>query len=274
MLVFPDIDPVALHLGPLAIRWYGLAYVAGMLGGLVIAKRLAARFPATGITANTLDNAFTAIILGVILGGRLGFVLFYALPTYGLNLLLTDPTYPLRVWEGGMSFHGGVLGVVLAMLWLARYYRINAFDLADRIVPALPLGIGLGRLANFINGELWGRPASPELPWAMVFPHVDALPRHPSPLYEMGLEGIFLGALLWLATRGKTLPRHLTSGVFLTGYALARIFAELFRTPEIIHPYLGLELTQGQLLSLPMLIAGLVFLALATTNQSSIHKHG
>lgn len=263
MLTFPEIDPVALHLGPLAIRWYGLAYVAGMLGGLWIAKRLAATFPAKGITADTLDNAFTAIILGVILGGRLGFVLFYALPTYGFNLLITDPTYPLRIWEGGMSFHGGVLGVVLAMLWLARRNRINPFDLADRIVPALPLGLGLGRLANFINGELWGRPADPTLPWAMVFPHVDALPRHPSQLYELGLEGLLLGALLWLATRGKSLPRYLTTGIFLTGYALARIFVETFRTPEIIHPALGLQLTQGQLLSLPMLLAGLVFLTLA-----------
>ncbi|MFZ2587850.1 MAG: prolipoprotein diacylglyceryl transferase [Alphaproteobacteria bacterium] len=261
MIPFPAIDPVALHLGPLAIRWYGLAYVGGMLGGLWYAKRLATRWPVTGITADALDALFTWVVLGVVMGGRLGYVAFYALPTYGFNLLLSDPTYPFRVWEGGMSFHGGVLGVVLAMVLFAAKHRLNPFDVADRVVPALPLGLFLGRLANFINGELWGKPADPTLPWAMVFPHVDSLPRHPSPLYEAGLEGLLLGLVLWLATR-RGITRYLPSGIFLAGYALARIFCESFRTPEITYTVLGLSLSQGQLLSLPMLAVGLIFLAL------------
>ncbi|MCP5405009.1 MAG: prolipoprotein diacylglyceryl transferase [Pseudomonadaceae bacterium] len=263
MIPFPDISPIALQLGPVAVRWYGLAYVAGMLGGLWLAKRLASRHPARNLSPDTMENAFLAIILGVVLGGRLGYVLFYALPTYGFGLLAADPTYPFRVWEGGMSFHGGVIGVVLAMFWVAWKHRIHPLDLADRITPVLPIGLFFGRIANFINGELWGRVTSPELPWAMVFPHAGPQPRHPSQLYEAGLEGLVLFALLWLTTR-KGITRYQPSGVFLTGYALARIFVENFRTPEITHTYMGLQLTQGQLLSLPMLVVGLVFLYVAS----------
>lgn len=263
MLTFPAFDPVAIHLGPLAVRWYGLAYVAGMLGGLWLSKRLAERCPARGITATTIDDLFTWVIVGVIAGGRLGHIVFYALPDYGLSWLLADPLVIFRVWEGGMSFHGGVVGVVLAMLLFARTRGINPVDVADRVVPVLPLGLGLGRIANFINGELWGKPTDSTLPWSMVFPHVDALPRHPSQLYEVGLEGLVLGFILWLTVR-RGITHSLPSGVFLLGYGLARIVAETFREPDGLYTLAGLTLSSGQLYSLPMVIIGLGMMGWAT----------
>lgn len=252
--MFPEFNPVALQLGPLAIRWYGLAYVAGLLLGLSYVKHLLRRFPVKGFTPEYVDDLFVWIVVGVIGGGRLGFVLFYDPVRF-----LHAPLDVFKVWQGGMSFHGGCLGVILAMFLFARRRRLHPLDIADRVVCAVPFGLFFGRLANFINGELWGRHTTPDLPWAMVFPHVDYFPRHPSQLYEAGLEGLILFAALWLATR-KRLIRGEPSGVFLTGYALARIFVENFRTPEIVHDLGFIALTQGQLLSLPMLAVGLAML--------------
>lgn len=266
MLVWPQFNPVALKVGPLAVHWYGLAYVAALLGGLSFSKRLTIRHPARGLNADTIESAFLWVALGVILGGRLGYVLFYAPAQY-----LAHPLAVLQVWQGGMSFHGGMLGVILAMLLFCWRRGIHPADLADRVVPAVPLGLLLGRVANFINGELWGKPvANPEAtPWAMVFPHVDALPRHPSQLYEAGLEGLVLGAVLLLVTR-RGIRRWLPSGIFLTGYALSRIFAEIFRVPEITHDLGPVFLSQGQLLSLPMLAFGLWLMYLGSRNAKPV----
>lgn len=258
--IFPGFDPIALQIGPVAVHWYGLAYVVAMVLGLWYAKRLGNAHPAvqkngTVVNGETLDDLFIWVVLGVILGGRIGYVLFYAPHEF-----LANPAAIFAVWQGGMSFHGGALGVILAVLGFAWKKGIHPADLADRFVPVIPIGLLLGRIANFINGELWGRVTSVETtPWAMVFPHVDALPRHPSQLYEAALEGAVLLVVLWLLTR-KGITRWLPSGVFLVGYALARMFVEIFRTPEITHNVLGLEITQGQALCLPMLAFGLLCL--------------
>ena len=251
MLLFPQFNPVALQIGPVGIHWYGLAYVAAFLLGLSWSKYLVKKHPAEGITPDRLESLFTYVILGVILGGRLGYILFYNLSHY-----LDFPWDVFKVWQGGMSFHGGLIGVMLAMAWFAWKHQVNAIDLADRIAPSVPIGLFLGRVANFINGELVGRITSPELPWSMVFPHVDLYPRHPSQLYEAGLEGLALFILLYLTTR-KRIVRWLPTGVFFTGYGLARMFVECFRTPEIIHDLGLFYITQGQTLCIPMIALGM-----------------
>ncbi len=263
MLIFPDFNPVALQLGPIAIHWYGLAYVAALAGGLWLAKYLAARYPAKNLDGQGLEDFFLWAVLGVILGGRIGYILFYNLEAYVQN-----PLAIFRLWEGGIAFHGGVLGVTLAMVVFARRRHINLLDLADRIAPAVPLGCLLGRLANFINGELVGRPAPEGLPWGMVFPHIDGLARHPSQLYQAALEGLLVGAVVVLALRwwGKHgSPRGFITGAWLMAYGLARLVGETFRTPEIT--YLGGALTQGMLLSVPMVLGGLWLLAKAGTKN-------
>ncbi len=262
MLIYPQFNPVALQLGPVSIHWYGIAYVAAFLLGLAYAKHLARRHPAGGVTPDKLESLFTYVILGVILGGRLGFVLFYNLDHY-----LMYPFDILKVWQGGMSFHGGLAGVMLAVAWFAWKHQVNVIDLGDRIAPVAPIGLLLGRIANFINGELVGRITSPNLPWSMVFPHVDLYPRHPSQLYEAALEGLLLLIILAFTTR-TSIRRYQPLGIFFTGYALARILVETFRTPEITHNLGILQLTQGQLLSIPMLILGLYFLHLSTRKQA------
>lgn len=262
MLLFPEFNPVALQIGPVAVRWYGLAYVAALVLGLFYTRWQARKNPAPGVTPQVFDDLFTWVVLGVVLGGRLGYVLFYA-PSY----FLTHPLEIFMVWNGGMSFHGGTLGVITALLLFCRKHKLNVFDVADRLVPAVPIGLFLGRIANFINGELVGRPTSAELPWAMIFPQIDLYPRHPSQLYEAGLEGLLLALLLFLATR-KGITRYQPIGIFLTGYGLARTVVETFRTPEITHNLGILTLTQGQLLSLPMVALGLGFLYLATKAKS------
>lgn len=259
MLLFPNFNPVALQLGPLAIHWYGLAYVVALAGGLWLAKRLTTRHPATNLKPETLEDFFLWAVLGVIVGGRLGYILFYNLQGY-----LAEPFAILRVWEGGMAFHGGVLGVIVALLLFAKRRHLHVLDLADRVAPVVPLGCLLGRVANFINGELVGRPAPEGLPWAMIFPHVDSIPRHPSQLYQAALEGLVVGAVVLVALRwwGKHgTPRGFMAGVWLLGYGLARLVGETFRTPEIT--YLHGTLTQGMLLSIPMVLAGLYLLARA-----------
>ena len=251
---YPAIDPVLIELGPFVIRWYALAYIAGLVIGwrwcLMLAKR-----PPLFVTAEAIDDFLVWATLGVVLGGRLGYVLFYK-PDY----YLANPLEALQVWHGGMSFHGGALGVVLAIVLFCRQRRINFLAFGDIIVCAAPIGLFFGRIANFINSELWGRVT--DVPWAMVFPNGGPLPRHPSQLYEATLEGIVLFLVingLERSTRIRERPGAL-SGVFLIGYGVARIIAELFREPDAFLGFLAFGLTMGQILSLPFVLIGLVLL--------------
>jgi phosphatidylglycerol---prolipoprotein diacylglyceryl transferase len=251
-LPFPVIDPVALQLGPLAIRWYSLAYIAGILLGYWYVAREHARRPIPGLSQKALDDIITWAVLGVVGGGRLGYVLFYK-PDYYLQ----HPGQILHVWEGGMSFHGGLLGVIIAFILFSRRHGIRFFHMIDIIACATPIGLFFGRLANFINGELYGRVT--DVPWGMLFPTGGDMPRHPSQLYEAGLEGIVLFALLYYMlkyTRARNKPGML-GGTFIAGYACARIIVEYVREPDA---FLGMffgYVTMGQLLSLPMLAYGL-----------------
>jgi phosphatidylglycerol:prolipoprotein diacylglycerol transferase len=251
MLIHPQFDPIAIAVGPLAVRWYGLMYLAGFVAFLFLGKRRAAQQPWHGMTTIDLDDLLFYGVLGVVLGGRLGQVLFYE-PGYYLQ----HPAEILAVWKGGMSFHGGFLGVVVAMAWWGRKRDKTFFEVTDFIAPLVPLGLMAGRIGNFINGELWGRAADPALPWAMVFPHVDALPRHPSPLYQAAGEGLLLFIILWLYSSRQRNPGQV-SGMFLLGYGLLRFLAEFFREPD--HGIFGLSYTvsMGQWLSLPMVVFGL-----------------
>ena len=284
---FPDISSevfsIELFGAHLALRWYALAYLAGLFGGLLVIRRLLRR-PAlwpgnvAPMAPERADDLLTAIILGVILGGRLGFVLFYQ-PLY----YLAHPLEIVKVWEGGMSFHGGFLGVLVAGLWFARRNGVPAMQHSDAMALVAPLGLFFGRIANFVNAELWGRPT--DLPWGVIFPGLDAqdcpgiIPglcaRHPSQLYEAGLEGLALGLLLWLLVRRGALKRPgIVTGVFLMGYGAARFAVEFVRqadaqfiTPDnpLGHALQvgGFGLSMGQILSLPMILAGLWFIGKA-----------
>jgi phosphatidylglycerol:prolipoprotein diacylglycerol transferase len=247
---FPMIDPVLVEIGPLVIRWYALAYIVGILAGWWLARRLVALAP-TVATKQQLDDSVTWVILGIILGGRLGYVLFYR-PDY----YLAHPAETLAVWTGGMSFHGGALGVVVALLLFCRQQKLNALAFGDRVVSVVPIGLCLGRLANFINGELWGRVS--DVPWAMVFPHGGPEPRHPSQLYQAGMEGVLLFLLLQVLVHIPAIRARpgFVVGAFLAGYAVARSVGELFRQPDAYLGFLMAGLTMGQLLSLPMLLLG------------------
>jgi len=251
MLVYPKIDPIALQLGPLAVHWYGLMYLAAFAAVLVLGRLRIRHRPDLGWRNQDLDDLLFWGVLGVVLGGRLGQVLFYE-PGYYLR----HPAEILAVWKGGMSFHGGLLSVLLALWAYGRKTGRGFLQVGDFVAPLVPLGLAFGRIGNFINGELWGRAASPDLPWAMVFPHVDALPRHPSQLYQAGLEGLTLFLLLWLyAARPR--PVGAVSGVFLVGYGVFRFMAEYFREPDtgiFGHSYL---ISMGQWLSLPMILTGI-----------------
>ncbi|KTD45994.1 prolipoprotein diacylglyceryl transferase [Legionella rubrilucens] len=249
MLPFPSIDPVAFSIGPLQVHWYGLMYLFGFVMAWLLAHWRAKRYSLDWSSEQISDLIFYAAI-GVILGGRLGYMLFY-----GTQQLLANPLSLLKLWEGGMSFHGGLLGVMVALALFARKTQKTFLQVGDFIAPLVPLGLAAGRAGNFINGELWGRVTT--VPWAMVFPHSDGLPRHPSQLYELGLEGIGLFILLWwYASRPR--PTGRVSALFLIGYAISRMFVEFFRVPDVQLGYLALGwLTMGQLLSIPMLILGL-----------------
>ena len=260
MLIHPPFNPVAISVGPLAIHWYGLMYLMAFLQFWWLGKHRILSHPQlarNGWTVQQLDDLLFYGVLGVILGGRLGQVLFYE-PGY----YFSDPARILAIWQGGMSFHGGFLGVLLAMAFCAHKWQRAWLDITDFIAPLVPLGLAAGRVGNFINGELWGRVADPSLPWAMVFPRVDDLPRHPSQLYQAGLEGLLLFALLWIYS-GKTRPRGAVSGAFLIGYGCFRFLAEYFRTPDEGIFGLSEVISMGQWLSLPMIVIGVLMLAAA-----------
>lgn len=248
MLTHPGFDPVAIHLGPLAIRWYGLMYLLGFALFVVLARYRIRRNPGSGWDFQQIDDLLFYGVLGVILGGRLGYVLFYKFSDY-----LHDPIKIFYVWEGGMSFHGGLLGVIVAVWLFARKTGKPWLGITDFVAPLVPLGLGAGRIGNFINAELWGRPT--DVPWAMVFPNVDALPRHPSQLYEFALEGLVLFALLWLYS-ARPRPLGAVSGVFLIGYGSARFLVEFTREPDSFLGLLALGFSMGQWLSLPMILVG------------------
>jgi phosphatidylglycerol:prolipoprotein diacylglycerol transferase len=256
MLAYPNIDPVAVAVGPLKVHWYGLTYLAGIAFAWWLAARRA-RKDWSPLTRGQVDDLIFYGALGVVLGGRIGYTLFY-----GGERLLQDPAWLLRVWEGGMSFHGGMLGVIIATFLYARKQRIAFGPLLDFVAPLAPLGLALGRLGNFIGQELWGRAA--DVPWAMVFPNDPLqLPRHPSQLYQFALEGLTLFVVLLLFSRRQR-PTWAVSGLFALGYGILRFLVEFFREPDA---HLGFQafgwMTRGQLLCLPMMAVGIYLLWLA-----------
>ncbi|SFZ74708.1 prolipoprotein diacylglyceryl transferase [Chitinimonas taiwanensis] len=249
-MIHPHIDPVALHLGPLSIRWYGLMYLVGFVFFLVLGHYRIRRNPQSGWTGQQLDDLLFYGVLGVILGGRLGYVLFYKPAFY-----LAHPLDIFKIWEGGMAFHGGFLGVLVAMWLFGRKTGRSFFQVTDFIAPLVPLGLAAGRLGNFINGELWGRVTHADAPWAMIFPLVDQQPRHPSQLYQFALEGLLLFIVLWLYS-SKPRRTGQVSALFLLGYGLARFTAEFAREPDNFLGFLALGFSMGQWLSLPMIAIG------------------
>lgn len=246
---FPAIDPVLIAIGPIAIRWYALAYLAGILLGWWLLRRITqAKDDAVGQAP--VDAMINAGVIGIIAGGRLGYVLFYNLPFY-----LENPAEIIMVWKGGMAFHGGFLGMLAAIWWVARQHKISVVALGDLIALVAPIGLFFGRIANYINAELYGR--TTDMPWGVVFPGGGPQPRHPSQLYEAALEGLLLFAILWLVYRwGGRIRPGLMIGIFFAGYGLARSFVEFFREPDSHIGFLFAGVTMGQLLSLPMVILG------------------
>jgi len=265
VLIHPQFNPVALSLGPLSVHWYGLMYLLAFLQFWWLGRRRILTHPQlsqAGWTVQQLDDLLFYGVLGVIAGGRLGQVLFYE-PGY----YLSQPLQIFAVWRGGMSFHGGLLGVLLAMWLYARKTGRTWLEITDFVAPLVPLGLAVGRIGNFINGELWGRAADPSLPWAMVFPRVDDLPRHPSQLYQAGLEGLTLFVVLWIYS-GQTRARGAVSGVFLIGYGVLRWIAEYFRSPDEGIFGFSYTVSMGQWLSLPMIVAGIIFVVVANRQRS------
>jgi phosphatidylglycerol:prolipoprotein diacylglycerol transferase len=260
-LPFPHFDPVLISLGPFAIRWYALAYIAGILGGWLYARTLIRNERLWGgkapLTLADFDDFVLWVTLGIILGGRLGYVLFYN-PTY----FASHPLEVVQLWKGGMSFHGGIVGCVIASAVFARLRGLPALALSDVACAVTPIGLFLGRIANFINSELWGRTS--DVPWAIVFPGAGPLPRHPSQLYEATLEGLVLLVALALLMRAGALQRPgMITGAFCLGYGIARIACEFFREPDPQLGFLWGGLTMGMLLSLPLILAGIALIVVA-----------
>lgn len=252
---YPHIDPDIVRFGPIALRWYGVAYMAGLILGWRYMRWLVSKSP-HAMTAQQVDDFLVWATFGVVLGGRLGYVLFYKPNEY-----LADPIEIVQVWKGGMSFHGGALGVIVAIAIFTWRSKLSFFKVGDVVCAAVPIGLFFGRLANYNNGELYGRPAPSWLPWAMLFPEGDqpSVPRHPSQLYEAGLEGIVLFVLLHLLWRSEAIRTRpgTVAGSFLAGYGVARIIAEFFREPDsFLGPVIG-QATMGQVLSVPLVVAGL-----------------
>ncbi|WP_374415433.1 prolipoprotein diacylglyceryl transferase [Ectopseudomonas oleovorans] len=260
MLPYPQIDPVAIALGPLKIHWYGLMYLVGIGGAWLLASRRLERFDATW-TKDKLSDLVFWVAMGVILGGRLGYVFFYDFAAY-----IAEPAKILRVWEGGMSFHGGLIGVMLATWWFGKRNGKSFFELMDFIAPLVPIGLGAGRIGNFINAELWGKAA--DVPWAMVFPtDPEQLARHPSQLYQFALEGVALFTILWFYSR-KPRPTMAVSGMFAACYGVFRFIVEFVRVPDAQLGYLAWDwLTMGQVLCLPMILGGIGLIAYAYKRQ-------
>ena len=257
MLIYPPIDPVALQIGPLAIHWYGLTYLAAFglfmfLGTLRLRHPPFAAIQGTGAwTRRDVEDILFLGVMGVVLGGRLGYCLFYKPGYYAAH-----PLEIFAVWQGGMSFHGGLLGVIAAMLWFAHSRQRPWLQVADFVAPCVPTGLAAGRGGNFINGELWGRFSSPDLPWGMVFAQSGSLqPRHPSQIYQFLLEGLLLFVLLWLYARRER-PQGQVAAAFLVGYGVLRFIAEYFREPDSFLGLLSLGMSMGQWLCLPMVLAG------------------
>ncbi len=253
MLEYPNINPVILHItDTFQIRWYGVMYLVGFAAGWVLLRLRTKSLPGWE-TTDKLNDLLFYVALGVILGGRIGYMLFYALPDW-----LAHPTELFKIWQGGMSFHGGLLGVVVATWYFSRRFQDPFWVIGDLIAPVIPIALGAGRVGNFINGELWGRVT--DVPWAMVFPHAGPLPRHPSQLYAVLLEGVLLFTLLWIYS-SKPRKRGAVAGLFLLGYGCIRIFEEFFRQPDPQYGYLAFGwLTMGQLLCLPMILVGLLLM--------------
>jgi phosphatidylglycerol---prolipoprotein diacylglyceryl transferase len=253
MLVHPNFDPIAFSIGPLKVHWYGLTYLAGFLLFLYFGGRRVRlpQFAAAGWTRRDIEDLLFYGVLGVIVGGRLGYVLFYKPAEY-----FAHPAQIVMVWKGGMSFHGGLLGVMAAVLWYARSRGRAFLEVMDVVAPCTPLGLAAGRIGNFINGELWGRPADPSLPWAMVFPESGSMvPRHPSELYQFALEGVLLFVVMWWYGRRER-PRGQVAAAFLVGYGVLRFIAEYFRAPDSFLGLLAFGLSMGQWLCVPMIAVG------------------
>jgi phosphatidylglycerol---prolipoprotein diacylglyceryl transferase len=267
LMAFPVFDPVAIAIGPIAIRWYALAYIVGIVLGWLYARSLLKTERLWGgpvpMTLVQLDDFILWVTVGIILGGRTGYVLFY-----NLAFFVQHPAEIFELWKGGMSFHGGFLGCVAAVIWFARANKVSILSLGDLTTAVAPLGLLLGRLANFINSELWGQAADPTLPWAMIFPNGGPLPRHPSQLYEAGLEGIVLFAVLAVMVRLGALKRPgLVLGSFIALYGLARIIGEHFREPDPQLGFLWGGLTMGMLLSVPMVVVGAIMIVMTSRRQ-------
>src|ERR1700761_7837560 len=269
MIAFPPFDPEAIAIGPIVIRWYALAYIGGIVVGWSYGRALVKNEKLWGgpaaITLALLDDFILWVTVGIILGGRTGYVLFYNLPFF-----IEHPAEILELWKGGMSFHGGFMGCVIAVMWFARKNGISILSLGDITTAVGPIGVFLGRIANFINSELWGRAADPALPWAMVFPNGGPIPRHPSQLYEAALEGIVLFTILAVMIRMGALKRPgLILGSFITIYGIARIIGEFFREPDPQLGFLWGGLTMGMLLSVPMIIAGAIVIVAALRRKAA-----
>lgn len=262
-ITFPQIDPVIFSLGPVSLRWYGLMYLIAFGLAWFLANR-AAKKPGSGWTEQQVSDLLFIGFLGVILGGRIGYVLFYQ-----FELFLAEPLYLFKIWTGGMSFHGGLLGVLLAMAWFAKRNNKAYLVLGDFVAPLIPLGLAAGRLGNFINAELWGRPT--DVPWAVLFPGAGPLPRHPSQLYEFALEGIVLFALIMLYRRFNP-PAGSLGGLFLAGYGSARFFVEFYREPDAHLGLLSAGMSMGQWLSLPMIIVGIGLIIYANLTRQQAAK--
>lgn len=264
MFLHPQFDPVALKLGPVAVRWYGLMYLAGFVAGLILGRRRVRQRPDLGWNAKDVDDLLFYAVIGVVLGGRFGYVLFYKFADY-----LQDPLRIFYVWEGGMSFHGGFLGVIAAMAFFAWKHHRPWLAITDFIAPLVPPGLGFGRLGNFINAELWGRPT--DVPWAVVFPNVDSVARHPSQLYEFALEGVVLFVLVW-AFSARRRPMGAVSALFLIGYGTLRFCVEFTREPDGFLGFLAFGFTMGQWLSIPMVLAGIAMMVWSYRRKPALFR--